>query len=199
MGRGALLLPGSANRRLPAPGRERTCRRRADARPAQVAPLPTEPRGPVFEVPSTIESVVDVGDIAETGQLLQRLLRFVRQAGELPDHEVHDIVGIALGVNAIEIPGPARLLMIEGEQSLVGKRVEEIEARKTDCRRSSSCTSSDSGAASSSSQRSASAISRPMCSWSRGPSLISLTFAPELRMAVSFRVSGWAASTSLSR
>ena len=50
----------------------------------------------------------DVGDVAETGQLLQRLLGFVRQAGELPDHEVHDVVGVALGANAIDIPGPAR-------------------------------------------------------------------------------------------
>ena len=31
------------------------------------------------------------------------------------------------------------------------------------------------------------------------PSLISTTFVPQLRMAVSFRISGWAASTSLSR
>ena len=60
----------------------------------------------------------DVSDIAETGELLQRLLRFVRQAGELADHQVHDVVGVALGVDAIEIPGPAPSLMIEGEQSL---------------------------------------------------------------------------------
>ena len=50
----------------------------------------------------------DLGDVAEAGQLLQCLLRLGRQAVQLPDHEVHDIVGVTLGVNAIEIPGPAR-------------------------------------------------------------------------------------------
>ena len=68
----------------------------------------------------------DLGDVSETGQLLQRVLRFGRQAGELPDHEVHDVVGVPLGVNAIEIPGPARCVMIEGEQSLFGERRKEL-------------------------------------------------------------------------
>ncbi len=46
----------------------------------------------------------DLGAVSETGQELQRILRVGWQAGELPDHEVHDIVGVTLGVNAIEIP-----------------------------------------------------------------------------------------------
>ena len=45
---------------------------------------------------------------------------------ELADHEVHDVVGVALGVNAIEIPGPALSLMIEGEQPLFGERVKKL-------------------------------------------------------------------------
>ena len=57
----------------------------------------------------------DLGDVAETRQLLQRLLRFGRQAGELPDHQVRNVIGVSLGVNPVEIPGPARRLMIEGE------------------------------------------------------------------------------------
>ena len=68
----------------------------------------------------------DLGDVAEAGELLQRLLRFDRQAGQLADHEVHDIVGVTLGVNALEIPAPARRVMIEGEQALFGERVKKL-------------------------------------------------------------------------
>ena len=72
----------------------------------------------------------DLGDVSETGKLLQRLLRFGRQAGELPDHQVHHVVGVALGVNAIEVPGPARAVMIEGEQTLFGERGKELNGEK---------------------------------------------------------------------
>ena len=48
------------------------------------------------------------------------------QAGQLPDHEVHHIVGVTLGVNAIEVPAPARRVMIEGEQPLFGERRNEL-------------------------------------------------------------------------
>ena len=72
----------------------------------------------------------DLGDVAEAGQLLQRLLRLGRQAGQLPDHEVHHVVGVALGVNAIEIPGPARAVMIEGEQPLFGERRKKLNGEK---------------------------------------------------------------------
>ena len=68
----------------------------------------------------------DLGDVAEAGELLQRLLGLDGQAGQLPDHEVHDVVGVPLGVNAIEIPGPARRVMIEGEQPLFGERRNEL-------------------------------------------------------------------------
>ena len=63
---------------------------------------------------------------SEAGELLQRVLRFGRQAGELPDHEIHHVIGIALGVNAIDIPRPARRIMIEGEQPLFGECRNEL-------------------------------------------------------------------------
>ena len=68
----------------------------------------------------------DLGDVAEAGELLQRLLRFGGQAAQLPDHQVHHIVGVALGVNAIEVPGPAPVVMIEGEQALFGERGKKL-------------------------------------------------------------------------
>jgi hypothetical protein len=45
-----------------------------------------------------------------------------RQAAQLRDHKVRHIVGVALGVEAIEIPVPAHRIMIEAEQPLFGQR-----------------------------------------------------------------------------
>ena len=49
---------------------------------------------------------------------------------ELADHQVHDIVGVALGVDAVEIPGPARRIMIEGEQPFLGERGQELDGEE---------------------------------------------------------------------
>ena len=45
----------------------------------------------------------DAGHVAETGQLLQRLLGFIWKAVKLPNHKVDDIASVTLGANAIEI------------------------------------------------------------------------------------------------
>src|SRR6202022_4631663 len=76
--------------------------------------------------PEDDRKCLGAGDVSNTSQLLQRILRLVRQAGELPDHQVHDVIGVTLGVNAVEIPGPARSIMIEGEHSLFGERRDEL-------------------------------------------------------------------------
>src|SRR6516162_423433 len=68
----------------------------------------------------------EFGGIAETGHLLQRQLRFRRQAGQLRDQEVHHIIGVTLGVNALEIPGPACSIVIKGEHSFIGERGNEL-------------------------------------------------------------------------
>src|SRR5580698_2443120 len=68
----------------------------------------------------------DLGDVSETSHLLQCRLRLSRQAGELCDHEIHHIVGVSLGVNATEIPGPAHSVMIKGEHFFFGKRRNEL-------------------------------------------------------------------------
>ncbi len=68
----------------------------------------------------------NLSDGAETGQKLQRPLRFGRQARQLPDHEVHHIVGVALGANALELPRPARDIMIKRQQVLLGERMKKL-------------------------------------------------------------------------
>src|SRR6202030_3333600 len=68
----------------------------------------------------------DLGGVADAGQLSQSSLCLTGQAGQLPDHQLHDIVGVALGANAIEIPGPACRVMVEAEKSLFGERRNEL-------------------------------------------------------------------------
>ncbi len=45
-----------------------------------------------------------VGAAAETGELLQPLLRPRRQAGQLPHHQVRDVGRVTLRVDALEVP-----------------------------------------------------------------------------------------------
>ena len=71
-----------------------------------------------------------LGNISETGHLLQGSPSCDRQPGELPEHEVDDIIGVSLGVNAIEIPGPARRIMVEREHSFFGERKRELNGEK---------------------------------------------------------------------
>src|ERR1700729_4039297 len=66
------------------------------------------------------------GDIAQAGKMPQRLLRFDRQPGHLANQKVHHIIGVTLGVNAIEIPRPASRIMIEVEQALFGEGVKKL-------------------------------------------------------------------------
>src|SRR5215472_154613 len=72
----------------------------------------------------------DFGGIAETGHLLQRQLRFGRQAGQLRHQEVHHIIGVTLGMNAVEIAVPARSIMVKDEHFFVGERRNELNDEK---------------------------------------------------------------------
>src|ERR1700692_215315 len=79
------------------------------------------------EFPQNDRKHRDLGGVAEAGELLQRRLGLDRQAGQSSDHEVHHVVGVPLSVNAIELPAPARRVMIEAEQPLVGQRDKELD------------------------------------------------------------------------
>ncbi len=62
--------------------------------------------------------------------MLQHDLRFNRQTDQLTNHEIYSIVGIAFGLYASEIPGPARRIIIEGEQPLFGECVKKLNNEK---------------------------------------------------------------------
>ncbi|MCY1370501.1 hypothetical protein D9M69_575930 [compost metagenome] len=70
---------------------------------------------------------LEPGDVAKTGQLLQRPLRLVRQARQLAHHQVHDIVGVTLGMDAIRVPAPMPGVMVEGQQVLFGQGLEKLD------------------------------------------------------------------------
>ena len=62
--------------------------------------------------------------------MLQGRLGSRGQAGQLPGHEVHHIVGVSLGVEPIEFPAPAQRVMIEAEQALFGERGNKLNGEK---------------------------------------------------------------------
>ena len=54
---------------------------------------------------------------------------------QLPDHQFDDIVRIAFGVNAAQVPDPMPLAVIECEQALVCERRNELDREERVARR----------------------------------------------------------------
>jgi len=71
-----------------------------------------------LDVPRTIESIA-IGRFAEAGQLLQRFLGFEPQAASFPTMS-STTLSCTLRVNALEVPGPSCLFVIEHEANLLG-------------------------------------------------------------------------------
>src|SRR4051812_33031958 len=68
----------------------------------------------------------DHDDVAQTCQLLQRVPCVGGQPGQSADHQVHDIFGVPLGLNALEVPAPAPCVMVEADQALFGQGPKEL-------------------------------------------------------------------------
>src|SRR5712671_5280562 len=68
----------------------------------------------------------DRGDVPEEGELLQRFLRVQRKAVQPAHHQIHDVVPVPLRKDAIEVPGPSSLLMIEREPTFFDERVKKL-------------------------------------------------------------------------
>src|SRR5437762_483483 len=73
---------------------------------------------------AAIELIDDLED-----RVLQLLAGCFR-CEQLPYHKVHHIIGITLGVNAIQVPTPSPFAMIEGDQTLFGKRRNKLNDEK---------------------------------------------------------------------
>ena len=55
----------------------------------------------------------EVHDIAEAGEFLQRVLNRSGQALQLRHHQLRDVVRVALGADAFDVPVPRRNARIE--------------------------------------------------------------------------------------
>src|SRR6202023_533078 len=62
-----------------------------------------------------------LGSIPQAGQLTENFLSRWRQTAQLRRHEICNVVGITLGANAIQVPGPSPFTIVEGEQTLLDK------------------------------------------------------------------------------
>ena len=62
-------------------------------------------------------------EVAEAGELLQGLLGGGREPLQLPDHKIRDVVGVALGEDAIDVPSPGPRDRVEREQPFFASAV----------------------------------------------------------------------------
>ena len=69
----------------------------------------------------------DLGDVAQAGEPFQGLLGGCRQPLQLPGHELHHVVGVVPGADAIHVPLPSPRDGLEREQPLFGQRREELD------------------------------------------------------------------------
>ena len=57
-------------------------------------------------------------------------MRVPRQAAQLSDHQVDDVIGVPFATNAIHVPRPFGLIVVERQQSFIGERVQELDQEK---------------------------------------------------------------------
>ncbi len=81
----------------------------------------------LFGCPVNHGQVGGRGDIAEAGELFQGFLGSGRKPSQLPGHEIHHVIGVALGSDAIHVPLPSPRDWVEREQPLFGQRREELD------------------------------------------------------------------------
>ena len=64
---------------------------------------------------------------AEAGGQLERLLRLRRQVVQLADHQLDDVVGVALRPDARDVPAPATRAAVERDQPVLVQRGQELD------------------------------------------------------------------------
>src|ERR1700730_14262721 len=84
----------------------------------------------LFSCPVNQGQSGDLGDVAQAGELFQGFLRGDGESLQLPGHEVHDVISVALGADVIDVPLPAWRDWVEREQPLFGQRRKELDREK---------------------------------------------------------------------
>jgi hypothetical protein len=74
---------------------------------------------------------VDLDHVSKTGELLERFLCRAGQPLQLPGHDIHHVVAVALGTDAIHIPLPSARYRVEREQPLFGQRSKELDGEES--------------------------------------------------------------------
>src|ERR1700733_2797487 len=77
----------------------------------------------------------ELGGVSHAGELLECLLRIVRQAVQLSDYELYDIVRVGCGVNAIQVPYPATFAVVKTEQTFLCQGGNELNGEEGIARR----------------------------------------------------------------
>jgi hypothetical protein len=72
----------------------------------------------------------DLCDVAQASELFQRFLGGRGEPLQLPHHQLHDIIGAGLRVDAFHIPSPGQRDRIEREQTLFGQSRDELDREK---------------------------------------------------------------------
>ncbi len=78
---------------------------------------------------------VELGAVAHTGKLLECVLGLQREAVQLPNQQLDDVVGVAFGVNAVQVPDPAAFTIVESQQALLCQRGNELDREERVARR----------------------------------------------------------------
>lgn len=73
---------------------------------------------------------VELRAVSHAGELLECLLRVCWQAVQLCDHQLHDVIGVAFGVNAIQVPNPPPFTVTEAQQAFFCQRGNELDGEE---------------------------------------------------------------------
>src|SRR6185437_15903343 len=73
---------------------------------------------------------VELVAVPHASELLERLLRVRGEAVQLANHQLHDVVGVALFENAMRVPSPAPCTVVKAEQSFLSQCRNELDAEE---------------------------------------------------------------------
>src|SRR5580698_5822356 len=72
----------------------------------------------------------DFGAVSDAGKLLECLLSCNGKPIQLVDHEIHNVVGITLNANGIQVPAPSSIFVVESNQPLFNQSMDELNGKE---------------------------------------------------------------------